>query len=111
MDLAKVILREMRSHYLADKLRMSLYASPAHLEPGANEEEKNIAEESRSRILELHNLVPTGAVYAFARFSSALSLDVNHYSVDYAGMVTTDWFPQPLEIFRVNFMDGPKKAS
>lgn len=111
MDLARVILREMRAHYLSDKLRMSLYASPAHLVPGANEDEKLVAENSRSRILELHNLVPTGAVYAFARFSSALSLDVNHYSVDYAGMVTTSWFPQPLEIFRVNLIDGPKKAA
>jgi hypothetical protein len=111
MDLAKVILRETRAHYLSDKLRMSLYASPAHLVPGSNEDEKLVAESSRSRILELHNLVPTGAVYAFARFSSALSLDVNHYSVDYAGMVTTSWFPQPLEIFRVNLIDGPKKAA
>lgn len=111
MDLAKVILREMRGHYLSDKLRISLYASPAHLAPGSGEDEKKIAEISRSRLLELHNLVPTGAVYAFARFSSALSLDVNHYSVDYAGMVTTSWFPQPLEIFRVNLIDGPKKAA
>lgn len=110
MDLAKVILREMRTHYLSDKLRMSLYASPAHLAPGAIEDEKQIAENTRSRILELHGLVPTGAVYAFARFSSALSLDINHYSVDYAGMVTADWFPQPLEIFRINLIDGPKKS-
>ncbi|MBL7845994.1 MAG: DUF4071 domain-containing protein [Cyclobacteriaceae bacterium] len=111
MDLAKVILREMRTHFLSDRLRMSLYASPVLLEPGPEEKQKQIALTTKGRLLELHSLVPSGAVFAFARFSSALSLDVNHYSVDYAGMVTTNWFPQPLEIFKVNLMDGPKRPA
>lgn len=111
MDLAKVILREARSHYLTEKLRMSLYASPAHLDPGDEAGKKHIAEVTKGRLLELHGLVPTGAVYAFARFSSALSLDVNHYSVDYAGVVTASWFPQPLEIFKVNLMEGSSRTA
>lgn len=109
MDLAKVILREIRSHFLSDKLRLSLYASPAHLETDGKE--KRIAGESKKKIQELHALLPTGAVYAFARFSSALSLDVNHYSLDHAGVVTPSWFPEPLEIFRVNLVEGSSRPS
>lgn len=111
MDLARIILREMRMHFLADKLRMSLYASPAHLETGSDGKKKRIAEITAKRLQELHSLVPSGAVYAFARFSSALSLDVNHYSVDYAGVVNAEWFPQPLEIFKVNLLDGPSRPA
>jgi len=103
IDLAKAILRETKSHFLSDKLRISMYASTAHLEPEGKG--KRLSKEVRSRIHGLHALVPSGAVYAFARFSSALSLDVNHYTVDYAGVVTADWFPEPLEIFRVNFVE------
>lgn len=107
MDLAKVILREARSHLMSDKLRISLYANPAHLE--THGKEKRLTKTSKERLDELHSLVPAGAVYAFARFSSALSLDVSHYSVDYAGVITTTWFPEPLEIFRINLVDSPKR--
>lgn len=105
MDTAKTVLREMKAHFLADRLRISLYASPAFLEPGATEKEKILAEISRSRLLELHSLVPVGAVYAFARFSSALSLDIRNYSVEYGGLVNVSWHPQPLEIYRVNLLE------
>lgn len=111
MDLAKVVLREIKSHFLSDKLRISLYANPAHLETEPDGKRKRISAESRKLIEELHALVPTGAVYAFARFSSALSLDINHYSVDYAGVVTPSWFPEPLEIFRINIREGASKPS
>lgn len=111
MDLAKVILKFMKSHFMADRLRMSLYASPILLEPGANEKEKAIAAQSAKQIRELHSLIPTGAVFAFARFSSSLSLDVNHYSVDYAGVVTLDRYPQPLEIFKVNMGESSSKQA
>lgn len=109
MDTAKTVLREMKAHFLADRLRISLYASPAFLEPGRVDKEKVMAEISRSRLLELHALVPVGAVYAFARFSSALSLDVRNYSVEYGGLVTVAWHPQPLEIFRVNLLEHPSR--
>ncbi len=111
MDLAKVILKEMKSHFLADRLRMSLYASPAFLEPGTGDKEKVLSPTSRDQLLELHAFVPVGGVYAFARFSSALSLDVHHYSVDYAGLVTVAWHPQPLEIYRVNLLEGVSRLS
>ncbi len=107
MDAAKVILREVKEHYLGSRLRMSLYASPVHLAPGEKKKQKVFAPESRARIIELHSLVPPGAIYAFARFSSALSLDVQHYSVDYAGVVSLEWHPQPIEIYRVNFLESP----
>jgi len=105
MDTAKTVLREMKAHYVGDRLRISLYASPAFLEPGPTEKEKILAEVSRSRLLDLHALVPAGAIYAFARFSSALSLDVRNYSVEYGGLVTVGWHPQPLEIYRVNLLE------
>ncbi len=107
MDAAKVILREVKEHYLGSRLRMSLFAIPIHLVPGKEKKQKLIAEESRTKIIELHSLVPPGAIYAFARFSSALSLDVQHYSVDYAGVVSLEWHPQPIEIYRVNFLESP----
>ncbi len=108
MDTAKVILRETKAHFLSDKLRMSLYAGAAPLEPVPGTKEKKIREDLLTNLRGLHSLVPTGAVFAFARFSSALSLDVN-YSVEYAGVVTADWFPEPLEIFRVNLTEGSRR--
>jgi hypothetical protein len=110
MDIAKTIQREMKSHFLMDRLRMSLYASPYMLTPGATEKEKVLESTSRNRLLELHSLVPVGAVYAFARFSSALSLDIKNYSVDYAGLVSIGWHPQPLEIYRVNLLDTASRG-
>ncbi|MBL7863408.1 MAG: DUF4071 domain-containing protein [Cyclobacteriaceae bacterium] len=108
MDLARIILRYMQSQNLTGKLRMSLYASPALLTSEGGR--KALAPLPASQLRELHRLIPTGAVYAFARFSSALSLDVSHYSVDYAGIVAVDWYPQPLEIYRINMLDGGKTA-
>ncbi len=110
IDLAKIILREMKSHFMSDKIRISLFASPAFLDPGPKEKEKVIAPQTADRLLELHSHIPTGAVYAFARFSSALSLDVNRYSVDYAGVITASWHPQPLEIFKVNLSEGGSRV-
>jgi len=106
IDVAKIIVREMKSHYLIEKLRVSLYASPVLLETGPKEKGKIFAAEPASRLRDLHAHIPTGAVYAFARFSSTLSLDVSHYSVDYAGVITVSWHPQPLEIFRINLASG-----
>ncbi len=102
MDLARIVLKFMKSHFMHDRLRMSLYANAVLLEPRGKEREKFFSPTQSRKLRELHSLIPTGAVYAFARFSSALSLDVNHYSVDYAGVITVDWHPQPLEIFKVN---------
>lgn len=110
MDIAKAILREMKSHFLIDRLRTSLYASPAMLEPGPSEKERILEGSMRDRLLQLHALVPVGAVYAFARFSSALSLDIKNYSVDYAGLVSIKWHPQPLEIYKVNLLDTAMKG-
>ncbi len=111
MDLAKVVLKFMKSHFMHDRLRMSLYANPVLLEPGGKEKEKLFSITQSSKLRELHSLIPTGAVYAFARFSSALSLDVNHYSVDYAGVITVDWHPQPLEIFKVNLGEASTRGN
>jgi hypothetical protein len=111
MDLAKVVLREIKAHFLSDKLRLSLYAGPAELVTEPDGKQKRIAPEWRRKMEDLHALVPTGAVYAFARFSSALSLDIDHYSVDYAGVVTPSWFPEPIEIFRINVLEGSAKTA
>jgi hypothetical protein len=39
-----------------------------------------------------------------------LSLDVNQYSVDYAGLITIESFPQPLEIYKINMSDSSARA-
>lgn len=110
IDLTKIILKSMKAHFMSDRLRISLYANPFLLATGKNDKEKVIASQPASRTKKLHSLIPTGAVYAFARFSAALSLDVNHYSVDYAGLVTVDWLPQPLEIYKINITENPRVA-
>lgn len=110
MDSAKVVLRSIKSHFMSDRLRMSLYAYPTVLETGIGENQKVIGVKPSKQIRDLHTLVPTGAVFAYARFSSALSLDVNHYSVDYAGVVNIESFPQPLEIYKINMIDSPSRA-
>ena len=101
MDLAHVILKTMKSLHMTDKLRVSLYGQPMLLENGEGENEKKFSAQPSRQIRELHSMIPVGALYAFARFSSALSLDTTHYAVDYAGVISSSVYPQPLEIYRI----------
>ena len=91
---------------VTDKLRMSLYGFPILLEPGLGEKQKKFSAVPSRQIRELHAMIPVGALYAFARFSSALSLDINHYAVGYAGVISSPHYPQPLEIYKI-IVNGP----
>ena len=91
---------------MTDKLRMSLYGVPILLEPGLGEKQKKFSAVPSRQIRELHAMIPVGALYAFARFSSALSLDINHYAVGYAGVISSPHNPQPLEIYKI-IVNGP----
>ena len=101
MDFLNGILKVMKLFHVGTRLRTSLYASPAFIEPNPEGPGKVLTMASRERIKRFQSLVPPGNVYAFARFSSVLALDVNQYALDYAGIIAPVGEPHPFEIFTV----------
>jgi tetratricopeptide (TPR) repeat protein len=99
IELSQIILELIEVYHRTPKLRISLYASPAFLEPGPDEDHRKLASHSRDRLMSLHSQIPPGTLYALARFASVLALDVNKYTMDYAGLIPDG--PRQHEIYSV----------
>jgi hypothetical protein len=87
IELSQIILELIEVYHRTPKLRISLYASPTFLEPGPDEDHRKLASRSLDRLKSLHSQIPPGTLYALARFASVLALDVNKYTMDYAGLI------------------------
>lgn len=94
IELAQVILDTAETYHRSAQLRMSLYASPAFLEPlqenSPDGQTKRLSTATLQQLKALHSHIAPGALYAFSRFASVLALDVNKYTLDYAGMVVPE---------------------
>lgn len=101
VELSQIILEKIASVKRMAELRMSLYANPAFLEPGLAGEPKKLAAESHQRLTGFHSLIQPGALYALARFAAVLALDVNKYSLDYAGVIVPGGEPGHFELYSV----------
>ena len=99
IELSQIIQELIESYHRTPKLRISLYASPAWLEPDPDEDHKKIAARTHERLKDLHAQIQPGTLYALARFASVLALDVNKYTMDYAGLIPDG--PRHHEIYSV----------
>jgi hypothetical protein len=99
IELSQIIQELIESYHRTPKLRISLYASPAWLEPNPDEDHKKIAARTHERLKDLHSQIQPGTLYALARFASVLALDVNKYTMDYAGLIPDG--PRHHEIYSV----------
>ncbi len=99
IELSQIILDLIELYHRTHKLRISLYASPAWLEPGPDEDHKKLTARSHERLNGLHSQIPPGTLYALARFASVLALDINKYTMDYAGLIPDG--PRHHEIYSV----------
>ena len=101
IELSQIILETLASLHRIPQLRISLYGSPAFLESGTEEKEKKLTTASHQRIMGFHSLIPPGALYALARFAAVLALDVNKYTLGYAGVVMPEGETEYFEIYSV----------
>ncbi len=101
IELSQIVLEMMTKLRKIPQLRISLYANPALLEPVPHQERKRLSAGSHQRLMGFHSLVPPGALYALARFSSVLALNINKYTLDYAGLIVPEGESQQFEIYKV----------
>ena len=102
IELSQIILELIELYHRTPKLRISLYASPAFLEPDPDEDHKKLATHFRERLKGLHSQIQPGTLYALARFASVLALDVNKYTMDYAGLIPDRHLHHEIYSVRIN---------
>ncbi len=105
IELSQIILETLTSLRRIPQLRISLYGNPAFLEPGPGEKQKKLSLASHQRLMGFHTLIQPGSLYALARFAAVLALDVNKYTLNYAGVIVPEGETEHFEIYSVKIND------
>lgn len=85
-----------------DQVRISLHVGPVQV--GQQEVLGEKIEGNQVKILsQIHSFAACGEIYASSQYSMELALDLENYSIDYAGKFLPDGVPQSQEIFKIGF--------
>lgn len=82
-------------------MRISLHAGPVFMQENSTLDKK-LSGENIQLVKEMNNVSTIGSVFASEHFASLLALELKKYSLDFAGMVTTQQ-GESKTIYRVGF--------
>lgn len=95
IDLVKSVNRDT-------SMRICLHAGPVFIQSESNTLDKKLSGENIQLVKEMNNLFTSGAVFASDHFAALLALELKKYSLDFAGMVKTQYGGSQT-IYRVGF--------
>jgi hypothetical protein len=101
MEFVEFTIESIKSVKRESSMRISLHAGPVFMQENRTLDKK-LSGENIQLVKVMNNLSTTGSVFASEHFASLLALELKKYSLDFAGMVTTQQ-GESKTIYRVGF--------